>query len=424
MILVKNFRYILTNRDITKNVTKSLDVINQAINNFGEPLKDLIDSRELNTIDDVFDYDEIDKSAWNEFWSKTIPESADNSGNETEIYNGNVSNNYYFPEFYSTFKRFLPHISLWSKILHGNLNRYDKEHGTILPGIIAEKNLSRCEPTNSHAELYMKKATKDCMNMYLSRYIEYTNTFRSSLQRQFVDQFCHKKYKKKYIPKRTYPKLEKDFLLNEKDIKQDGDKNNIEQEMWSRKTTPKKPSKYQKNSFLKNPSKPIDFKDSVRKRKTKKDQTNGTSRKKKSPQIQTKIYFTKCKNEDLKAKKNIKSLTENLKDVETGLNQLKKDYDQLGFQMFKNIEKEDLLKTNKGDASKAKAQADETWQTLTVQEKDQFSLMVPIRDKSVCFCSENNGNSMAACDCCNCWYHNECLGFEHGFTHAMLTKYV
>ena len=90
MILVKNFRYILTNRDITKNVTKSLDVINQAINNFGEPLKDLIDSRELNTIDDVFDYDEIDKSAWNEFWSKTIPESADNSGNETEIYNGNV----------------------------------------------------------------------------------------------------------------------------------------------------------------------------------------------------------------------------------------------------------------------------------------------------------------------------------------------
>lgn len=139
MILVKNFRYILTNRDITKNVTKSLDVINQAINNFGEPLKDLIDSRELNTIDDVFDYDEIDKSAWNEFWSKTIPESADNSGNETEIYNGNVSNNYYFPEFYSTFKRSLPHISLWSKILHGNLNRYDKEHGTILPGIIAEK---------------------------------------------------------------------------------------------------------------------------------------------------------------------------------------------------------------------------------------------------------------------------------------------
>ena len=122
MTLVKNFRYILTNRGITKNVTKSPDVINQAINNFGEPLKDLIDSRESNIIDDVFDYDEIDKSAWNEFWSKTIPESVDNSENETEIYNDNVSNNYYFPELYSAFKRFLPHISLWSKMLHGNLN--------------------------------------------------------------------------------------------------------------------------------------------------------------------------------------------------------------------------------------------------------------------------------------------------------------
>ena len=92
--------------------------------------------------------------------------------------------------------------------------------------------------------------------------------------------------------------------------------------------------------------------------------------------------------------------------------------------MFKNIEKGDLLKTNKGDASKAKAQADETWQTLTVQEEDQFNLMVPIRDKSVCFCNENNENSMVACDYCNCWYHNECLEFEHGFTYSMLTKYV
>ena len=101
--------------------------------------------------------------------------------------------------------------------------------------------------------------------MYLPRYIEYTNTFRSSLQRQFVDQFCHKKCQKKYIPKRTYSKLEEDFLLNEKDIKQNCDENYIEQEMWSRKNTPKKPSKYQKNSFLKNLPKPIDFKDSIRK---------------------------------------------------------------------------------------------------------------------------------------------------------------
>ena len=64
--LVKNFRYILPNRNITKNVIKSIDVINQAINNFDEPLIDLIDSRESNIIDDVFDYDKIDKSAWSE----------------------------------------------------------------------------------------------------------------------------------------------------------------------------------------------------------------------------------------------------------------------------------------------------------------------------------------------------------------------
>ena len=91
------------------------------------------------------------------------------------------------------FKRFLPHISLWSKILHGDLNRCDKEHGPVLPGIIAEKNLSGYELTNSIAELHfhMKKATKDCMNIYLPRFIEYSNNFRSSLQRQFVDQFCH-----------------------------------------------------------------------------------------------------------------------------------------------------------------------------------------------------------------------------------------
>ena len=44
--LVRNSRYILTNRDITTNVTKSLDVINQAINNFDDPIIDLTDTRE------------------------------------------------------------------------------------------------------------------------------------------------------------------------------------------------------------------------------------------------------------------------------------------------------------------------------------------------------------------------------------------
>ena len=113
-------------------------------------------------------------------------------------------------------------------------------------------------------------------------------------------------------------------------------------------------------------------------------------------------------------------MTENLKDKETELNQLKKDYDQPGFQMFKIIEKEDLLKTNEGDASKAKAQADETYQTLTVQEKEQFNLMVPIMNKSVCFCNENNEKSMVTCDSCYCWYHNKCLGLGHGFTNTTL----
>ena len=88
--------------------------------------------------------------------------------------------------------------------------------------------------------------------------------------------------------------------------------------------------------------------------------------------------------------------------------------------MFKNIEKEDLLKTNEGDAIKVKAQAENTWQMLTVQEKEQFNLIVTIRDRNVCFCNEKNGKFMVACDSCNCWYHNKCLGFEHGFTHAKL----
>lgn len=39
-------------------------------------------------------------------------------------------------------------------MLNGDLNRYDKEGGTVLPDIIAEKNLRRCELTNSHAGLY------------------------------------------------------------------------------------------------------------------------------------------------------------------------------------------------------------------------------------------------------------------------------
>ena len=56
--------------------------------------------------------------------------------------------------------------------------------------------------------------------------------------------------------------------------------------------------------------------------------------------------------------------------------------------MFKNIEKEDLLKTNEGDAIKVKAQAENTWQMLTVQEKEQFNLIVTIRDRNVCFCNE------------------------------------
>ena len=100
------------------------------------------------------------------------------------------------------------------------------------------------------------------MSMSLPRYIEYTNTFRFSLQRQFVDQFCHK-----------------DFALKEKDIEQNDDENYTEQEMHSHIRTHQKSQANIKKSFLKNPPKPIDFKDSMRKRKTKKDQTNVPSSK-------------------------------------------------------------------------------------------------------------------------------------------------
>lgn len=54
-VTVKNFSYISSNRDITKNVTKSLNVMNQTINNFDEPLIDLIESSESNIIDGIFD---------------------------------------------------------------------------------------------------------------------------------------------------------------------------------------------------------------------------------------------------------------------------------------------------------------------------------------------------------------------------------
>ena len=57
------------------------------------------------------------------------------------------------------------------------------------------------------------------------------------------------------------------------------------------------------------------------------------AKEKRSPQMQMKIDFTKCKN--FEAKKNINSLMQNLKDKETELNQLKKTMTSQDFKCLK-----------------------------------------------------------------------------------------
>ena len=164
------------------------------------------------------------------------------------------------PKYFEYLRTLLPEITLWSKIVMGDLSRYGATTST-LPKIYSGMLNSKEEITNCYAELYfrIKKMDKKDLKIPIKRYIRKTWKNKLGFQRQFVDAYiaCNnlpKRVTNLFQRKKSFAKKEVD-VSNSEDEKKD-DINEFE-ETWQESSTPVRSKR--KHSFLEKPAKKVKF---------------------------------------------------------------------------------------------------------------------------------------------------------------------
>ena len=162
------------------------------------------------------------------------------------------------PKFFEYFQGLLNHVTLWSKLLTGDLKRYSVTYDLHL-SIKRPERLTNDEITNSYAELYfhLKKADETKKNQPLGRFISQNKKFNLAIKRQFVDKLVKKEFEDHGRDQSNYLRKALGNINEDQSV-------TVEEESWLPKRKPN--TRKRKQSVLKSPSRPIHF--HPKKRKT------------------------------------------------------------------------------------------------------------------------------------------------------------
>ena len=188
--------YIFQSKYVNPTLETYLDKFSHAIHEFSDPIELDIDEDDDN--DDAERLTETlsnpdEENVWITYWNERLSEMGKNEANHGDL------NKYFMPKYFAfVSKNYLPSCVLWSRLLLGDLTRFNKQYiaRTALNNFNPrQRNYLRDNNTNGQVEDFfgIKKncSFKGRRNMRLDTFIVENWKDNKGLQRQFVDGLIH-----------------------------------------------------------------------------------------------------------------------------------------------------------------------------------------------------------------------------------------
>ncbi|CAB3979111.1 kDa in NOF-FB transposable element [Paramuricea clavata] len=188
--------YIFQSKYVNPTLETYLDKFSHAIHEFSDPIELDIDEDDDN--DDAERLTETlstpdEENVWITYWNERLSEMGKNEANHGDL------NKYFMPKYFAfVSKNYLPSCVLWSRLLLGDLTRFNEQYiaRTALNNFNPrQRNYLRGNNTNGQVEDFIgiKKncSFKGRRNMRLDTFIVENWKDNKGLQRQFVDGLIH-----------------------------------------------------------------------------------------------------------------------------------------------------------------------------------------------------------------------------------------
>ena len=333
-----------------------------------------------------------DKSEMHKYWESILEKIGhkvtEDKGPEKSL------NRYYLPFYCDWLHSKLPHITLWSNLCLGDLNKYNKEYRCSIPDVTS----------NAVAEQFfsIKKRNKQNLALPLANFIRKCYNDNKGLQRQFIlglkEQLVGKKSADKDI-KKSYTKVKrllttyKETSGSDNELTNDRRELNRHFEAWDKSMSGKAtPKKRERATFQEPPRKKLKF-----------SATLAEKRKR----VEQKRRFAKHRGMMADAAKN--STAQNTKKYSPP------SAKDIGYKLLKREKYEQLADHEKDDMATVRARLINLWSSLTPELRTKYNNEAKAKKDKCAICLEDEVEGSqedilwVLCDECDKWYHIECV---------------